>query len=67
MCFEILYENCIGKKYVCLWSGKSIEEAKERFSNCGNSCKLIDIKETTYECCRVNKIQHFTRYNFSVS
>ena len=65
--FEILYENCIGKKYVGLSYGKNLEEVKERFLKCGNSCRFIDIKETTCECCKRNKIQHFTQYNFSVS
>lgn len=65
--FEVLYANCIAKKYVCLERGENIEKVKESFLTCGNSCELIDIKETTRECYKTNRIQHFTQFHFSVS
>lgn len=63
--FEILYKNCIDKKYVGLVCRNNIEEAIEKFPT-SNGCRLIDIKETTFEHYRSNTIQHFTQYGFSV-
>lgn len=62
--FEILYHNWHGDKYVALRYGKTIEDTKRNFPT-SHGCKLLDIKETTFEDYRTNRIRFFTQYNFS--
>lgn len=64
-CFEILYKDCFDKKCVGFGYGESKEEVIEKFPTF-NGCRLIDIKETDYDLCRRNKLQHFTQYTLSM-
>ncbi len=60
--FEVLYKNCIDKKYVALKCAKSIDDMAKEIPS---SCEILDYKETTLENIRYNTIVHFTNYGFS--
>lgn len=65
--FEILYKNCIGKKYVGLCYGKDKHHLENVVTNGFNGIRILVITETNYENYRKNRIVHFTAYGFSVN